>query len=80
MVWVYHSIEEIRQNDPNRQAARLDLVQGRFTDAEITEALEQNPLIYIIALFARGGNWTQLLQHLTTRQNLKSVLLLNTPA
>jgi len=70
------TLEQIRANDPLRDRADLYLsTNPDFSDAELVEALEQNPHIKSIRFWRARGNWPLLLGHLAIRDNLEEVRL-----
>lgn len=68
------SLERIRRNDPRDTSVRIELDED-FSDAEITEALEQNPHIVAISFWVTVAlrNWPRFLRHLETRNTLQKV-------
>jgi len=71
-------IERIRRNDPRETRFTVYAYQDRF-DAEVTEALEQNPHIVSLQVHlptgTAPGNWPRLTRHLETCNNLHTVKL-----
>jgi len=70
-------IDELRRNDPRVTSVSFRLFED-FSDADHTEALQQNPHITDIRLWIYSAlwNWPILLSHLETRNNLHHVALL----
>ena len=71
-------IEELRQNDPARTTCYILL--HRETDADLAQALEQNPFVADIGLNLEGvqqTDWDSLRRVIATRANLENVELLD---
>ena len=70
-------VEALRQNDPARKCITFFL--GRETsDAELAEALEQNPFVTDVTFDLdgeQGADWTSLLRVIATHANLETVNL-----
>ena len=71
------AIDRLRQNRPARTSFCIALRDER-SDAELAQALEQNPFVTEIDLNLNGArhtNWNSLLLVLSTRANLETVIL-----
>jgi len=70
-------LERIRRNDPRFTSFEIGSYEDGYTDAEITEALEQNPhIVSLFLYFPRAPqNWPRFLHHLETRNNFREVIL-----
>jgi len=68
-------IEMLRQNDPARTTCYI-LLRLEPSDADLAQALEQNPFVTQIEIGLEGeerANWTSLLRVIATRSNLETV-------
>ena len=74
-------VEELRQNDPARKSIRIDLHYER-SDADLAQALEQNPFVTDIVLNLHNvqqTDWNSFLRVIAMRANLGKVELRDTP-
>ena len=74
-------VEELRQNDPAKTRIRIRLFY-ETSDADLAQALEQNPFVTEIELDLhsndeqqRGGDWNSLLRVIAMRANPEKVAL-----
>jgi len=70
-------IEKLRQNDPDKTAINI-VLRDETSDADLAQALEQNPFVTTIRLDVEGeqrAEWNSLLHVIATRDNLEKVLV-----
>ena len=66
----------LRQNNPDKTAINIDLRDVTTSDADLAEALEQNPFVTEIQLGVNGvqrTDWDSLLRVIATRAKLEKV-------
>jgi len=71
-------VQQLRQNNPAMTSVRI-LLRLETSDADIAQALEQNPFVTDIVLDLGGvqqANWHSLLRVIATRANLERVELM----
>jgi len=71
------AVHRLRQNDPAQKSISI-LLRDEPSDADLAQALEQNPFITDIGLFLEGvqrADWNSLLQVIATRFNLETMKL-----
>ena len=74
------AVGRLRQNDPTTTSTSIIYLRREPSDADLAQALQQNPFIREIDLFLENvqtTNWGDLLRVIATRDNLRRVTLMD---